>query len=108
MVRIECKDREGQQLKYSIEGVTNSNGTYNIMVIGDRGDDICDVVPVSSPLSDCAESDFRRNCARVILTNNNGVISNNRFANALGFLRNEPMPGCAELLQKYKETDDDA
>ncbi|GMP32723.1 hypothetical protein CsSME_00006358 [Camellia sinensis var. sinensis] len=105
-VRIERKDRETLQLKYSIEGVTDSTGTYNIMVTGDRGDDLCDSVLVSSPESDCAEADPGRDRSRVILTRYNGINSDTRFANAIGFFRNEPMSGCTQLLQKYQETDD--
>ncbi|KAL6959328.1 hypothetical protein U1Q18_039476 [Sarracenia purpurea var. burkii] len=107
-VRIECKDRDTLQLKYNIEGVTDSTGAYNIVATGDRGDDICDVVLVSSPQSDCAEADPGRDRARVVLTGYNGLVSGTRFANAMGFLRTEPMSGCTEILQKYKETDDDA
>ncbi|XP_058179527.1 pollen-specific protein C13-like [Rhododendron vialii] len=105
-VRIECKDRDTLKLKYSIDGVTDSTGTYYIMVTGDHGDNLCDAVLVSSPQSDCSEADPARNRSRVILTRYNGLISDARFANAMGFLRSEPMSGCSQLLQKYQDTDD--
>jgi len=105
-VRIECKDRDTLDLKYSVEGVTDSTGTYNIMVSEDHGDQMCDCMLVSSPQGDCATPSSGRDRARVILTRNNGVIADTRFANAMGFMKNEPLAGCTQLLQKYLETDD--
>lgn len=105
-VRIECKDRDTQQLKYSIDGVTDSTGTYYIKVSGDHGDNLCDAMLVSSPQSDCSEADPGRNRSRVILTRYNGLVSDARFANAMGFFKSEPISGCTKLLQKYQETDD--
>ncbi|CAH2050655.1 unnamed protein product [Thlaspi arvense] len=105
-VRIECKERATMQLTYSIEGVTDSTGTYNIKVRGDRGDEVCDARLISSSQFECSETDPGRDRARVILTRNNGVASDTRFANALGFFRIEPMSGCTMVLQKYQETND--
>ncbi|KAA8530886.1 hypothetical protein F0562_005490 [Nyssa sinensis] len=105
-VRIECKDRDTLELKYSIEGVTDSKGMYSIMVTDDHGDQMCDALLVSSPQGDCATPDAGRDRARVILTRNNGVISDTRFANAMGFLKNEPLSSCTQLLQQYQETDE--
>lgn len=86
--------------------MTDSTGTYYIMVTGDHGNNICDAVLVSSSQSDCSEADPGRNSSRVILTRYNGLNSDARFANAMGFFRSEPMSGCSQLLQKYQDTDD--
>ncbi|XP_052188344.1 protein DOWNSTREAM OF FLC-like [Diospyros lotus] len=104
-VAIECKNRVSSEVTFRTEGVTDSKGKYAITVTGDRGDDICDAVTLSSPLSYCSEADPGRNRARVILTNSNGLVSSTRYANAMGFFRYEPMSGCAQLLKKYEETD---
>lgn len=105
-VRVECRDRNTLQLLYSIEGTTDSTGTYKILVVQDHADQLCDAVLVSSPRPDCAIVVPGRERARVILTRQNGIVSDNRFANAMGFLKNEALPECAQLLKKYQEYED--
>ncbi len=102
-VRIECKDRDTLQLVYSVEGVTDSTGTYKIAIEDDHGDQMCDAILVKSPQADCAKVDPGRDRSRLSLTRNNGVVSDGRFANAMGFMKDEPDFGCTELLQKYQE-----
>lgn len=104
-VRIECKDRDALGIKYSVEGVTDSTGTYKISVAYDHGDDICDAVLVSSPDSFCSTPNRGRDRARVILTRSNGLISDTRNANNMGFLRDQPLAGCTQLLKMYLDTD---
>ncbi|KAL9459108.1 hypothetical protein AB3S75_002488 [Citrus x aurantiifolia] len=99
-VRIECKDRNSLNLKYSVDGETDSTGTYNIHVDGDHQDQICYVKLISSPLADCKTADPGRARSQVILTRSNGAVSNLHFANALGFLKNRPLAFCPELLKK--------
>lgn len=105
-VRIECKDRASLQLKYSIEGVTDSTGTYKIVVADDHEDQICDAKLVSSPDPECSEPNKGRDRARVILTRSNGMSSDTRFANNMGFLRNQPLSGCTQLLKMYQENEE--
>lgn len=105
-VRIECKDRKSLQLLYSVEGVTNSEGTYNILVKDDHQDQICETVLVGSPLSSCQVADPGRARANIILTRNNGVLNDIRIANAMGFLRDQALPGCTQLLKQYLESDE--
>ncbi|KAJ8769703.1 hypothetical protein K2173_005306 [Erythroxylum novogranatense] len=105
-VRIECKDRVTLQLKYSVEGVTNSDGLYNILVEDDHEDQICQAVLVDSPQIDCNEADPGRSSSEIILTRYNGAISNVHFANSMGFFKDKALPGCKELVYKllYSET----
>ncbi|MCD9645906.1 hypothetical protein HAX54_035262 [Datura stramonium] len=105
-VRIECRHRVTEAPTYTFEGVTNSKGEYNILVKSDHGDDICDVVLVKSSDPTCAKPNAGRDRSRVILTRNNGMISDIRFANAMGFLRDEPLSSCTQILQQYHLTDD--
>lgn len=100
-VRIECKDRNSLNLKYSIDGVTDSTGTYNIHVDGDHEDQICYAKLIGSPLANCKTADPGRARSQVILTRSNGAISYLHFANALGFLKDQPLAFCPELLKKY-------
>ncbi|PSS17411.1 Protein DOWNSTREAM OF FLC like [Actinidia chinensis var. chinensis] len=106
-VRVECKDRKTEELLYTIDSTTDSTGKYKIVVREDHGDQLCDCNLVSSPQSDCATVDPGRDRARVILTRNNGMASNNRFANAMGFMRDQPMSGCHQLLQQYQQEYED-
>ncbi|KAL7176029.1 hypothetical protein ACSBR2_029577 [Camellia fascicularis] len=101
-VKVECKDRNTETLLYSIDGETNEAGKYTIMVKEDHKDQLCDAMLVSSPQSDCQSADPGRDRARVILTRNNGMTSDTRFANAMGFMKDEPLSGCKQLLQQYE------
>ncbi|KAG2709271.1 hypothetical protein I3760_05G230600 [Carya illinoinensis] len=105
-VRIECKDRNTMQLLYSKEGTTDSTGTYSILVAEDHEDQLCDAMLVSSSQHDCATASPGRERARVILTGYNGIASNNRFVNAMGFMKEEALSGCAEVLKQYQEDDE--
>ncbi|CAN4085150.1 unnamed protein product [Withania somnifera] len=106
-VRIECRHRVRvtEAPIYTVEGMTNSEGEYNILVNSDRGDDVCDVVLVKSPDPNCAKPNAGRDRSRVMLTRNNGIISDIRFANAMGFLRDEPLTSCTQILQQYQLTE---
>nr|GMC57720.1 protein DOWNSTREAM OF FLC-like [Ipomoea batatas] len=97
-VRLECKKRDSDAVTYTANAVTNSQGEYSILVNGDRGDDLCDVVLVKSsdPLS--GKPDSGRDRARVILSRNNGLVNDVRFANNLGFTTKQPLASCAQHL----------
>ncbi|KDP32694.1 hypothetical protein JCGZ_11986 [Jatropha curcas] len=105
-VRLECKDRKSMELVYSKEGTTDSTGTYKIYVDDDHADQLCDAVLVSSPKKDCRSPSSGRDRARVILTSYNGIASNKRFANAIGFEKDDIESGCTELLRQYQEYED--
>ncbi|XP_050377115.1 protein DOWNSTREAM OF FLC [Argentina anserina] len=104
-VRLECKDRSGQVLKYSKEGTTDSTGTYRIVVAEDHEDQVCDSILVSSPQKRCSEATPGRDRARVILTGYNGITSNTRFANAMGYMKTEALAGCSQILKQMQELD---
>lgn len=91
---------------YSKEGTTDSTGTFSISVAEDHADQLCDAMLVSSPQHDCATASPGRDRTRVILTNYNGIASKDRFANAMGFMKEEAMSGCADVLKQYQESDD--
>ncbi|XP_043689065.1 pollen-specific protein C13-like [Telopea speciosissima] len=102
-VRVQCKDRDSLQVVYNADGVTDSTGTYKITVLDDHEDELCETVLVSSPQSDCTAKSPGRDGSHVILTNNNGIISNIRHANAMGFMKDSPLSGCTQILQQYQE-----
>ncbi|KAK6791987.1 hypothetical protein RDI58_011068 [Solanum bulbocastanum] len=104
-VKVECKNRVTNKITYRIDGVTNSQGEYNILVKSDCGDDVCDVL-VESGDKTCNIPNAGRDRARVALTRNNGMTSDVRYANNMGFLSNEPLAACTKILQQYQLTED--
>ncbi|XP_077224414.1 pollen-specific protein C13-like [Tasmannia lanceolata] len=104
-VRVECRNRETGKPTYSIEGVTDRTGMYKIPVAGDHENEICESVLVSSPESKCSTIMAGRERARVVLTHNNGVVSDTQYANNMGFQKDAPLSGCAQVLKQYQEDD---
>ncbi|OVA13283.1 Pollen Ole e 1 allergen/extensin [Macleaya cordata] len=98
-VKLECHDRESGHLTYSIEGLTDSTGSYKIPVQGDHEEEICEVHLVKSPLPDCSEILKGGASARVLITANNGITDTARYANSLGFLRKEALSSCTDALK---------
>ncbi|KAJ6843570.1 putative pollen-specific protein C13 [Iris pallida] len=105
-VRVECRTRDTKAKTCSFDGVTDSTGTYNIQVAGEHEYEICESVLVSSPDGDCSLPLMGRERAPVLLTHNNGMPSDTRVVNALGFKKNAPLAWCASLMKMY-EVDED-
>nr|CAB3484385.1 unnamed protein product [Digitaria exilis] len=106
-VRLECKHFGTGKVEQAIEGVTDESGTYKIELKGSHEEDICEVVLVESPRKDCDELEADRDRASVLLTRNVGICDNLRFANALGYFKDEPLPVCSALLKKLDLDDQD-
>ncbi|KAI3824458.1 hypothetical protein L1987_05918 [Smallanthus sonchifolius] len=100
-VRVECRDRDSMTLRYTLKAVTDDTGTYEMEVNSDHGDQKCECTLVSSSDPECAEPNIGRDRATVILTRNNGMNRNARYANAMGFLKKTALPGCTELIRSY-------
>ncbi|KAA0064823.1 protein DOWNSTREAM OF FLC [Cucumis melo var. makuwa] len=105
-VRIECKDRNSMEVRYTHEATTDSTGSYTLLVSEDHGDELCDAVLVSSPQEKCSSVAEGRDRARVILTRYNGIASNDRYVNAMGFAIDEPMSGCNQVMSQYQDIED--
>ncbi|KAI4372498.1 hypothetical protein MLD38_010720 [Melastoma candidum] len=102
-VKLECRNREGGDLTYSLEGVTDESGMYSLPVDGDHSADICEVILVKSSKPGCEEignGPFLRNSARISLTSDNGMATPIREANPLGFLAKLPYSVCADVLRE--------
>ncbi|CAI0447716.1 unnamed protein product [Linum tenue] len=104
-VRIVCKDRKSNKVVYQREGKTNSEGNYQIQVDEDHQDQVCDAKVVRSPQLDCFKTSSGRDQARVILTENNGIASRERYANAMGFSKEGTVAGCSQLLSLYQDSE---
>ncbi|KAI3665006.1 hypothetical protein L6452_43622 [Arctium lappa] len=101
MVKVECRDRNSMNLRYTLNAVTDATGTYEMEVKTDHGDQKCECTLVSSPDPECAEPNIGRDRATVILTRNNGMRYDARYANAMGFMKKTELAGCPELVRSY-------
>ncbi|GER47632.1 pollen Ole e 1 allergen and extensin family protein [Striga asiatica] len=95
-VRLECRHADTKAVTYSLDGVTGPNGQYSLPVVGDHGDEICEVSVVKSPSDDCNEPLGDK--SRVVLASNDGMHSGFRFANAIGFQTKTALPQCGPVL----------
>ncbi|KAJ8762689.1 hypothetical protein K2173_011169 [Erythroxylum novogranatense] len=102
-VKAECRAKKSMELVFSKEATTDSKGSYTFDVDEDHEDQICDVLLVSSPLEGCSKPSLGRDRARVILTRQNGIASDDRYANAMGFMKDQPEAECTEILKQYQE-----
>ncbi|WVY93538.1 hypothetical protein V8G54_032626 [Vigna mungo] len=109
-VRMMCSQVDNaNNVTFNKETTTNALGAYKMEVDGDHEEDTCEVTLVKSPRSDCNEIDKEAHllqAARVSITKNNGIVSNTRQANPLGFLKKDRLPGCAELIKELEINDD--
>lgn len=102
-VRMECRDREGGSVTYSIEGETNKDGNYKLPVEGDHEEEVCEVQLIKSPRDDCSEisqGSFSRRSARISLATHNGMPTGDRLANPIGFMKHEALPQCPGVLKE--------
>ncbi|XP_022720406.1 olee1-like protein [Durio zibethinus] len=102
-VRLECKDREGGQLTYAVDGETDASGSYHLKVEGDHEEEVCEVALVESSDPECAEinkENYLRKGARIVLTKDTGISSDRRSANPLGFMVKDRLPECTEVLRE--------
>ncbi|KAJ3673754.1 hypothetical protein LUZ60_005746 [Juncus effusus] len=102
-VKVECRSKTGLK---TFAGTTDRTGTYTIYVTDEHEHELCDTVLISSPDSRCAMLVKGRERARVFLTHNNGISSDVRFANAMGFEMEKALGGCGDVLKMYEEKDD--
>ncbi|BAT87181.1 hypothetical protein LR48_Vigan09g234600 [Vigna angularis] len=109
-VRVMCSQVDNaKNVTFDKEATTNALGTYRTEVDGDHEEDTCEVTLLKSPRSDCNEIDKEAHllqAARISITKNNGIVSNVRQANPLGFLKKDRLPGCAELIKELEINDD--
>lgn len=106
-VKVECRRKATGETTSSFEGTTDHTGTYNILVDGEHEDEICESVLISSPESGCKATLQGREKAPLFLSHNNGIASATRYANALGFQKDTPLPVCAQLLKAYELDDEE-
>lgn len=101
-VKLECKNATTHEVMLTMDGTTDASGTYTMDIKEDHDDEDCWVELVSSPKSNCKEMKKDRNSVQVMITENSGMSSNVRYANSLGFLRDQAMPICTKLMTEYE------
>ncbi|KAL5163985.1 Protein DOWNSTREAM OF FLC [Glycine soja] len=107
-VGIQCKERKTMKVAFYSEGVTDSTGTYHIEVENDHRDNICECLLVKSPIKWCSTPDSGRDKSSIVLTHyQNGIVNHLHYANAMGYLRDEPLPAECHKLLKYYLADSD-
>ncbi|KAJ3675839.1 hypothetical protein LUZ60_004881 [Juncus effusus] len=99
-VRLECKHFSTGKVEHAVDGYTGQNGSYAIELKDNHEEEICQVVLVQSPSAFCSEIPAGRDRAEVLLADG-GLSSDVRYANSLGFLKDEPLPVCPEILKQY-------
>ncbi|KAF3514438.1 hypothetical protein F2Q69_00008280, partial [Brassica cretica] len=103
-VKLECKGRENQTVTLTKEAVTDKEGKYEMVVMGDHEEEVCEIILVESPDAECSEvnnQEFLRNAARISLTANDGIVSNEvRTINPLGFMRKTPLADCPQVFKE--------
>ncbi|KAL5726823.1 hypothetical protein ACHQM5_000075 [Ranunculus cassubicifolius] len=101
-LRLICRDRDDiHNVTVTLDATCDAAGMYSFEVEGAHEDEVCEVFLVESPMADCNETVPGLDRARILVTDNNGITSGTRFVNAMGFLRKELAPGCAEVLKSY-------
>ncbi|KAI9184920.1 hypothetical protein LWI28_002476 [Acer negundo] len=98
-VTLLCRNRMTELVTVKIDAVTDKSGNYTIKVDNDHADSICEVHLTHSPREDCNEVTAELNAARILLTNNVGIVDPVRYANALGFMKKEALKNCGEVLK---------
>lgn len=100
-VRLECKNETTDEITVTKECLTNSTGQYRIVVDGDHGEELCEVSLVKSSDPNCNELlNGSINSDQVTLTDKDGVIQKDRYANPLGFATKEALSQCTAVLIK--------
>ncbi|MGD7361362.1 hypothetical protein, partial [Ralstonia pseudosolanacearum] len=101
-VKFECRDRaNANNITFVEHAVCDENGAYKFEAEGKHEDEICEVVLVESPRSDCNEVVPGLDRARVLVSDDNGITQTDRFVNPMGFLKKQADAGCAEVLKSY-------
>ncbi|XP_010540511.1 PREDICTED: pollen-specific protein-like At4g18596 [Tarenaya hassleriana] len=103
-VKLECKNIDNQTVTLTKEAVTDKSGNYEMVVMGDHEDEVCEIVLAESPDTECSDinnEEFTRNAARISLTANDGIVSNEtRTVNPLGFMRRTPLSDCPKAFEE--------
>ncbi|CAH8313034.1 unnamed protein product [Eruca vesicaria subsp. sativa] len=106
-VKLSCKDRKTMKEIYTDVAKSNRHGKYMFVVHEDHKDEMCDVMLVKSSDKGCSKISKGREQSRVILNHYNGIASQIRHANNMGFEKDVTDVFCSELIKKYQVDEDE-
>ncbi|KFK42186.1 hypothetical protein AALP_AA2G222600 [Arabis alpina] len=106
-VKLVCKNRKTMEKVYTAETVSGKEGKYQFVVHEDHKDEMCDVMLVKSSDASCSKITEGREMSRVILNHYNGIASQIRHANNMGFEKDVSDVFCSELIKKYQVDEDE-
>ncbi|KAF8103550.1 hypothetical protein N665_0188s0481 [Sinapis alba] len=106
-VKLVCRDRKTMDEIYTDVAVSNRHGKYMFVVHEDHKDEMCDVMLVKSSDKACSKISRGREQSRVILNHYNGIASQIRHANNMGFEKDVSDVFCSELIKKYQVDEDE-
>ena len=106
-VKLVCRDRKTMKELYTDVATSNRHGKYMFVVHEDHKDEMCDVMLVKSSDKGCSKISKGREQSRVILNHYNGIASQIRHANNMGFEKDVSDVFCSELIKKYQVDEDE-
>lgn len=106
-MKLVCKDRKTMAEIYTDIAVSDREGNYKFVVHEDHKDEMCDVMLVKSSDKSCPKISLGREKSRVILNHYNGIVSQIRHANNMGFEKEVSDVFCSELIKKYQVDEDE-
>ncbi|CAN4116603.1 unnamed protein product [Withania somnifera] len=104
-VRLQCRNLTDHSVTLTVEGKTNEQGVYSLLVEDNHENEICEMILMKSTMDDCTEvpeGGYAKESARITITNNNGIIETTRHANPLFFLKKEVFSECDKVFKELE------
>ncbi|KAL6975480.1 hypothetical protein U1Q18_024276 [Sarracenia purpurea var. burkii] len=99
-VGLTCRRRDNDTVTVKLLTTTNKEGRYNLPVVGNHDDEICEMAVVDSGDAECNEKVADIGKAIIAITGNNGIPSRTRYCNPIGFLKKVALPHCVDVLRE--------
>ncbi|KAK4493043.1 hypothetical protein RD792_018142 [Penstemon davidsonii] len=97
VVKLLCSNIHTKNVTYSVVGVTDKTGYYDLRVEGDHHNEICEVSVLKSPKPECSEKMSKVESSKIECTGNGGEHSNILYANPIGLMTKDVLPKCSEV-----------
>ncbi|KAL3849286.1 hypothetical protein ACJIZ3_011168 [Penstemon smallii] len=94
VVKLSCSDILTKKVTYSVVGVTDKTGYYDLRFEGDLRNNICEVSVLKSPKPECSEKMSKVESSRIKYIGNGKEHSNILYANPIGLMTKGVLPKC--------------
>lgn len=104
-VGLQCRNQTINIVTLTVEGQTDEQGLYKLLVERNHEGEICEMILMKSTMDDCNEipnEGHAKESARITLTNNNGIAETTRHTNSLFFVKKNPSPECDEVFKELQ------